>query len=61
MGPGRYQKDWKVSARYYFNPYLYAKAEQHFMDGTEVGFSTSNNTALKPKTQMTILKIGVSF
>jgi hypothetical protein len=57
----RYQKDWAVAARYDFNPYLYLKLEQHFVDGMAVGFSASDNTALKPSTRMTLLKFGVSF
>jgi hypothetical protein len=32
------------------------------MDGTYLGYSTSNNTAgLKPNDKMTLLKMGVSF
>ena len=62
LGPGRYQKDWTVSGRYNFNPFVYAKAEQHFMQGTETGFSAMTNTGgLQPNTRMSILKIGVSF
>jgi hypothetical protein len=58
----RYQKDWALSARYDFNPFLYAKFEQHFINGTEIGFSTSDNTGgYKPTSRMTLLKIGVSF
>jgi hypothetical protein len=57
----RYQKDWSLTARYDFNPFLYAKVEQHFMEGTEIGFSSSDNSALKPSTRMTLLKLGVSF
>jgi hypothetical protein len=57
----RFQKDWAVCARYDFNPYLYAKFEQHFVDGTEIGFSTMNNSNLKPNTRMTLFKLGVSF
>jgi hypothetical protein len=57
----RFQKDWTVSARYDFNSYLYAKAEQHFMDGTAVGFNASDNPNIQPTTRLTILKLGVSF
>lgn len=60
-GPGAYQKDWTAAIRYDFNLFLYAKAEQHWMGGTLVGFSTSNNTALQPNTRMSLLKLGVSF
>lgn len=62
LGPSRYEKDWALSARYYFNPFLYAKAEQHFIDGTHVGFSSSDNlSGLRETTRMTTLKVGVSF
>jgi len=57
----RYQKDWALALRYDFNPYLYAKVEQHFVDGTAVGFGASDNSNLKPDTRMTLLKLGVSF
>jgi hypothetical protein len=57
----RHQKDWALAARYDFSPFLYGKIEQHWIDGTEVGFSTSDNTNLKPTTRMTLLKLGVSF
>ncbi len=61
-GPMRFSKDWAVSGRYDFNQYLYAKAEQHFIDGTAVGYDTSlNPNGLKPSTRLTILKIGVVF
>lgn len=59
---GRYQKDWAISSRYDFNPYLYLKLEEHVIDGTLRGFDPSNNSGgLKPDTRMTLLKLGVSF
>ena len=62
LSPARYSKDWTLSCRYDINPYLYAKAEQHFLDGTSIGYDTGLNPhGLKPDTRMTILKIGVSF
>jgi hypothetical protein len=62
LGPARYSKDWAVSGRYDFNQFLYAKAEQHFIDGTAIGYDTALNPGgLKPATRLTILKIGVSF
>jgi hypothetical protein len=68
VGPARYFKDWAVSGRYDFNQFLYAKAEQHFVDGTSVGFDAALNpptaalpTGLYPTTKLTILKMGVSF
>lgn len=62
LGPARYQKDWALSGRYDFNQYVYAKAEQHFVDGTSIGFDTALNPhGLKPDSRLTALKIGVSF
>lgn len=61
VSSSRFQKDWTVAARYDFNPYLYAKAEQHFIDGTAVGFNASDNPDMQPSARMTILKLGVSF
>ncbi|HEY9127199.1 MAG TPA: hypothetical protein VIM62_08725, partial [Acidobacteriaceae bacterium] len=62
LGPGRYSKDWAISGRYDFNEFLYAKAEQHFIDGASIGYDTDlNPNGLKPDTRLTVLKIGVSF
>lgn len=68
LGPARYSKDWAISGRYDFNQFLYAKAEQHIIDGTAVGYDMDLNpptaklpTELEPTTKLTILKIGVSF
>jgi hypothetical protein len=62
LGPARYSKDWTVSGRYDFGQYLYAKVEQHIIDGTAVGYDTDlNPNGLQPNTKLTILKIGVSF
>ena len=68
FGPGRFSKDWALSCRYDFNQFFYAKAEQHFIDGTAVGYDANLNPSgtpgvskLKPDTRLTILKIGVSF
>lgn len=61
-GTGRYSKDWAVSSRYDFNEFLYAKAEQHFVDGTLLNSDISLNPGgLKPDSKLTVLKIGVSF
>lgn len=60
--PARYQKDWVISSRYDFSPFVYLKLEEHVMDGVLRGFSPSNNAdGLKPDTRMTLLKLGVSF
>jgi hypothetical protein len=62
LGPSRYFKDWVISGRYDFNQYLYAKAEQHFIDGTSVGYDADLNPGgLQPNTKLTILKMGMSF
>ena len=61
LGPSRYEKDWALSARYDFTPYLYAKFEQHFIDGTGISFSTSDNPNLQPTTRLTVAKLGFSF
>ena len=57
----RFQKDWAVTARYDFSSFLYAKAEQHWMDGTAVGFDAGDNPNLAPTTRLSLLKLGVSF
>jgi hypothetical protein len=62
LGPARFEKDWDVSGRYDFSGYLYAKAEEHFIDGTSINYDTDLNPGgLKPRTKFTILKVGVSF
>jgi hypothetical protein len=54
--------DWAASGRYDFNQFLYAKAEQHFIAGTELSYDAALNPGgLKPNTKLTILKVGVSF
>jgi hypothetical protein len=62
LGPARHSLDWTVSGRYDFNQFLYAKAEQHFIDGTEINYdATLNPGGPRPTTRLTILKVGVSF
>jgi hypothetical protein len=68
LGPARYFKDWAINAHYDFSQFLYAKVEQHFIDGTLVGYDMTTNpptaslpTGLQTNTRLTILKIGVSF
>jgi hypothetical protein len=61
VSSGRFEKDWAVVGRYDFNPFLYAKAEEHWVDGTLTGYSNSDNSNLQPNTRMTLLKLGVSF
>ena len=62
LGPARYSKDWTISGRYDFNQFLYAKAEEHFIEGTDIVYDADlNPNGLKPNTKLTILKVGVSF
>jgi hypothetical protein len=62
LGPARYSKDWAISGRYDLGQYVYAKAEEHIIDGTAVGYDADLNPGgLKPNTKLTILKVGVSF
>jgi hypothetical protein len=61
LGPDRYSKDWTISGRYDFNEYIYLKAEQHFIRGTALGFESFDNRLLQPSSDLTVLKIGVSF
>lgn len=62
LGPSRYSKDWALSGRYDFNQFLYAKVEQHFIEGTALSYDiTLNPGGLKPNTRLSILKVGVSF
>lgn len=61
LGPARYQKDWALAARYDFTPYLYGKFEQHFIDGTAIGFDSADNPNMQPNARMTLLKLGFSF
>ncbi len=56
-----YQEDWTAAARYDFSPFIYAKAEQHWINGTAVGFSSADNPNLQPTTWMSLVKLGVSF
>jgi hypothetical protein len=57
----RFQKDWTISGRYDINSYLYLKGEQHFLNGTNFGFLDVDNNVLFNKSNMTMLKLGVSF
>lgn len=61
-GPAHYSKDWTFGGRYDFSQYIYAKAEEHIIDGTAFGYDTTlNPTGLKPNTKLTVLKVGVTF
>jgi hypothetical protein len=57
-----FQKDYAISGRYDFNQFLYAKAEQHFINGEALGYDvTLNPGGLKPNSKLTVLKVGVQF
>jgi hypothetical protein len=49
----RFQKDWALSARYDLNPFLYLKAEQHFVDGTELPSGHRRQPQRGPKRPLT--------
>ena len=62
LGPGRYQKDFALNARYDFNSFLYAKAEEHFIRGDALNLDmTLNPNGMQTNFKSTLLKIGVSF
>lgn len=61
LGPGRFTKDWTVSARYDVNEFIYIKAEQHFLDGTNLSLDPVDNPNPTPRYALTALRIGVSF
>lgn len=62
LGHYRYSKDWVLNARYDFNPFLYAKAEQHFIQGDALNLDAAMNPGgLKTNFKLTVLKLGVSF
>ena len=59
---GNYSKDWTISSRYDFNSHFYAKIEEHFVHGTDIGFySDSNPNGEKPRTNILAAKVGFSF
>jgi hypothetical protein len=60
--PQNYSKEWVVSGRYDFNPHFYAKLEEHFINGTALGYYGSTNpNGLKPKTDALAARIGFTF
>ena len=57
-----YSKDWALAGRYDFNQYFYGKVEEHFVDGTGIGYDTTlNPNGLRPNTRLTLLKFGFNF
>jgi hypothetical protein len=60
--PINFSKEWTISGRYDFNTHFYAKLEEHFINGTAVGYYTSTNpNGLKPKTNALAARIGFTF
>jgi hypothetical protein len=59
---GNYSKDWTISGRYDFTSHFYAKLEEHFLHGTDLGYySDSNPNGLKPRSNILAARIGFSF
>jgi hypothetical protein len=57
-----YSKDWAITARYDFNSHVYAKLEEHFVHGTDVGFySDTNPNGLKPRSNILAARVGLTF
>jgi hypothetical protein len=61
LGLDRYTKDWTISGRYDVSQFIYLKFEEHFIKGTSLSFESSDNTDLQPTSNLTALRIGVSF
>jgi hypothetical protein len=61
LGPGRYTKDWTISGRYDVNEYIYMKADEHFINGTNLSLDALNNLTPVTEYRLTALRIGVSF
>jgi hypothetical protein len=61
VSSSRHYNEWVISSRYDFSSFLYAKAEEHFINGTGLAYDGDLNPNLQPTTKLTALKIGVSF
>jgi hypothetical protein len=62
LGPARYYKDWTINGHFDFNQYLYAKVEEHFIDGTNLNIDHALNLlGVMPTSKLTVFKLGVSF
>jgi hypothetical protein len=61
LDSGRYSHDWVVSGRYDFSEFFYAKAEEHFIRGTGLGYDSNLNLNLQDNSNLTVMKVGVSF
>ncbi len=57
-----YSKDWTISGRYDFDSHFYAKVEEHFLHGTDIGYySDTNPNGLKSQSKILAARIGVTF
>jgi hypothetical protein len=57
-----YSKDWALTGRYDFNSHFYAKLEEHFVHGTDIGFySDTNPNGLKPSSNILAARVGLTF
>ena len=57
-----YSKDWAITGRYDFSSHFYAKLEEHFEHGTDVGFySDTNPNGLKPRSNILAARVGLTF
>jgi predicted porin len=61
ISSGRHYNEWVISGRYDFNSFLYAKAEEHFVNGTGLAYDTDLNPNIQPNTKLTAIKVGVTF
>jgi hypothetical protein len=61
LGPSRYYKEFVFSGRYDFSQYVYAKAEEHLIQGTGLAFDSNLNPDIQPRSQLSALKIGITF
>jgi hypothetical protein len=61
ISSSRHYNEWVISGRYDFTEFLYVKAEEHFIHGTGLAFDMNLNPNLQPNTNLTALKVGVTF
>jgi hypothetical protein len=61
VSTSRHYNEWVIAGRYDFTEFLYAKAEENFIDGTGLAYDGYLNQNLQPKSKLTALKIGVTF
>jgi hypothetical protein len=60
--PANFGRDWTISSRYDFNPFVYAKVEGHFIHGTVAGFYQFDNpNGVTAHTDLLVAKLGFTF